>query len=180
MRTGTMLSDCCKSPFRMVRIRRNPHITKLVENSSIQFRVTFRLFCQNFGFIASWQSQLKLVERFKLLGKTFSKGTTSDFPLQFTFVWGMQDIFGVKGLRFSGFADLWGENVVAFAEDPNSEKFLKKAKFQFLSEPQLWYNIGRHFGVDNLNIGGEVEFSYNFAGYDGFYVRPCIGTKWVF
>jgi hypothetical protein len=117
---------------------------------------------------------------FKILGKTFSKGTTSDFPLQFTFVWGMQDIFGVKGLRFSGFADIWGENVVAFAEDPASDKFLKSAKFQFLSEPQLWYNIGRHFGVDNLNIGGEVEFSYNFAGYDGFHVRPCIGTKWVF
>ncbi len=117
---------------------------------------------------------------FKILGKTFSKGTTSDFPLQFTFVWGMQDIFGVKGLRFSGFADIWGENVVAFAEDPTSDKFLKSAKFQFLSEPQLWYNIGRHFGVDNLNIGGEVEFSYNFAGYDGFHVRPCIGTKWVF
>ena len=32
----------------------------------------------------------------------------------------------------------------------------------------------------NFNIGSEVEFSYNFAGYDGFKVRPCIGTKWVF
>ena len=117
---------------------------------------------------------------FKLLYKTFSKGTTSDLPLQFTFVWGMQDIFGVKGLRFSGFADFWGENVVAFAEDPESDKYLKEGHFVFLSEPQIWYNIGQHFGCKNFNIGSEVEFSYNFAGYDGFKVRPCIGTKWVF
>ena len=117
---------------------------------------------------------------FKLLYKTFSKGTTSDLPLQFTFVWGMQDIFGVKGLRFSGFADFWGEDVVAFAEDPESDKYLKEGHFVFLSEPQIWYNIGQHFGCKNFNIGGEVEFSYNFAGYDGFKVRPCIGTKWVF
>ena len=117
---------------------------------------------------------------FKLLGKTFSRGASSDIPVQFTFVWGMQDIFGVKGLRFSGFADIWGENVVAFAEDPASDKFLKEAKFVFISEPQLWYNIGSLFGVPNLNIGGEVELSWNFAGYDGFYARPCIGTKWVF
>jgi hypothetical protein len=56
----------------------------------------------------------------------------------------------------------------------------KPRKFVFISEPQLWYCIGQHFGVPNLNIGGEVELSCNFAGYDGFYARPCIGTKWVF
>jgi hypothetical protein len=92
----------------------------------------------------------------------------------------MQDIFGVKGLRFSGFADFWGEDVVAFAEDPNSDKFLKEGHFVFLSEPQLWYNIGQHFGCKNFNIGGAVAFSSNLAGSDGFHVRPCIGTKWVF
>lgn len=117
---------------------------------------------------------------FKLLGKTFSRGAKSDLPVQFTFVWGMQDIFGVKGLRFSGFADIWGEKVVAFAEDPTSDKFLKERNFVFISEPQLWYNVGQHFGCPNLHIGTEVELSCNFAGYDGFYVRPCLGTKWVF
>ncbi|MBQ6578442.1 MAG: DUF5020 family protein [Bacteroidales bacterium] len=114
---------------------------------------------------------------FKLLFKTFSKGTTSNVPLQFTFVWGMQDIFGVEGLRFSGFCDLWGENVVNFAEDITR---FKEDKFVFLSEPQLWYNLGRHFGCDNFHIGTEVELSVNFAGYHGFYARPCLGTKWVF
>ena len=112
---------------------------------------------------------------FKLLGKTFSRGAKSDLPLQFTFVWGMQDLFGLKGLRFSGFADIWGENVINFMEGAD-----KPRKFVFISEPQLWYNIGSLFGVPNLNIGGEVELSWNFAGYDGFYARPCIGTKWVF
>ncbi len=112
---------------------------------------------------------------FKLLYKTFSNGATSDIPLQFTFVWGMQDLFGLKGLRFSGFADIWGENVINFMEGAD-----KPRKFVFISEPQLWYNIGSLFGVPNLNIGGEVELSWNFAGYDGFYARPCIGTKWVF
>ena len=117
---------------------------------------------------------------FKVLYKTFSKGTKSDLPMQFTFVWGLQDLFGVKGLRFSGFADFWGETAYAFAEEAASENYLKESKFTFLSEPQLWYNIGRHIGVDNFHIGGEVELSYNFAGYYGFAVRPCIGTKWVF
>ena len=118
---------------------------------------------------------------FKLLGKTFSRGAKSDLPLQFTFVWGMQDIFGVQGLRFNGFADVWGENVVNFAEcnwaDPDS---VKERKFVFISEPQLWYNVGQHFGCPNLHIGTEIELSCNFAGYDGFKVRPCLGTKWVF
>ena len=117
---------------------------------------------------------------FKLLGKTYSRGVTSDIPVQFTFVWGMQDLFGVKGLRFSGFADIWGENVVAFAEDPTSDKFLKEGKFVFISEPQLWYNVGQFFGCENLSIGTEVELSFNFAGYSGFRACPCLGTKWVF
>jgi len=117
---------------------------------------------------------------FKLLGKTFSKGVTSDIPVQFTFVWGMQDVLGVKGLRFNGFADIWGENCVAWAEDVLSENFGKETKFVFISEPQLWYNIGQHFGIPNLHIGTEVELSMNFAGYYGFYARPCFGTKWVF
>ena len=91
----------------------------------------------------------------------------------------MQDLFGLKGLRFSGFADIWGENVVNFAEESIPANYIAR-KFVFISEPQLWYNIGQHIGVPNFHIGGEVELSMNFAGYDGFYARPCIGTKWVF
>ena len=99
----------------------------------------------------------------KVLYKHFV-GLQSNVPVQFTTVWGCQDLFGLTGVRFSGFLDIWceGSKVVA------------------LSEPQLWYNIGSLFGCPNLNIGSEVEFSYNFAGMQGFQVMPCLGTKWVF
>ena len=93
----------------------------------------------------------------KALFKKF-KNLDQKVPLQFTAVWGLQDLFGVTGLRFSGFADVWWES-----------------KCVFLSEPQIWYQFGEHF-----NLGGEIELSCNFAGYDGFACRPCIGTKWVF
>ncbi|MBQ3723257.1 MAG: DUF5020 family protein [Bacteroidales bacterium] len=95
---------------------------------------------------------------FKLLYKQFV-GLPSKVPFQFTTVWGSQDVFGIKGFRFSGFLDVWCEyeHVVV------------------LSEPQLWFGFGDHF-----NIGGEVEFSYNFAGMEGFNVMPCLGWKWVF
>lgn len=104
----------------------------------------------------------------KVLYKHFL-GLKSNVPMQFTAVWGLQDLFSLTGVRFSGFVDVWceGDKVVV------------------LSEPQLWYNIGHLFGVDNFNIGGEVELSYNFAGLEAstgkaFNVLPCLGAKWVF
>jgi len=93
----------------------------------------------------------------KVLYKKF-KNLDQKAPVQFTAVWGLQDLFGLKGLRFSGFADVWWEG-----------------KCVFLSEPQLWYGFGEHF-----NIGGEIELSSNFAGAEGFKCRPCLGFKWNF
>ena len=115
---------------------------------------------------------------FKALVKKITY-TTQKAPLQFTFVWGMQDIFGVKGLRFSGFADFWWEDHHLYA-DHNGTILPEHAHTVFISEPQLWYNIGQHFGCDNLNIGGEVELSYDFGTSKGFWARPCAGLKWVF
>ena len=87
---------------------------------------------------------------------------TADVPLQFTAVWGLDNLFGVRGLSFCGFADFWWTTT-------------------FLTEPQLWYQVGRHFNCDNLNIGGEIEIAHNFAGADlGWTVRPCLGIKWGF
>ena len=137
---------------------------------------------QNFLFGANYllhNADYSNTFTFELMYKTFSGNTSSDMPVQFTFVWGMQDLFGVGGLRFSGFADLWGENTSYWYGDAEPLK-AEAGKFIFLSEPQLWYNVGRHFGVDNLNIGTELELSYNFAGCSGFHFRPCLGTKWVF
>ena len=115
---------------------------------------------------------------FKVLYKKIAR-TTQQVPLQFTFVWGFQDLFGLKGLRFSGFADFWWEDHTLLSDHAGAILPIT-AHTVFISEPQLWYNIGQHFGCPNLHIGTEVELSLNFAGYDGFYARPCIGTKWVF
>ncbi len=110
----------------------------------------------------------------------------SEIPVQLTAVWVMQDLFDVKGLRFSGFADFWWEdhNVCPYVSDKSAGyrdwAKVETAHFVFLAEPQLWYNIGQSFGVDNLHIGTEIELSYNFGTGKGFFIRPCLGTKWVF
>ena len=152
----------------------------------------------------------------KLLGKYIDyAGAVSEMtgkkrqslvPLQFTLVWGMQDLFNVKGLRFSGFADFWFENHTvyrSFLSDKEAEEWHHRIEEQyingngfehesrensmtwdsdivFISEPQLWYNVGQHFNVPNLNVGGEVELSFDFGATMGFRARPCLGVKWVF
>lgn|SRR5574344_166387 len=103
----------------------------------------------------------------------------SKVPMQFTMVWGLQDIFGVKGLRFNGFADFWWEEHTLYKD--NAGTILPEtANTVFISEPQIWYNVGSLFGCGNLNVGSEIELSYNFATSKGFWCRPCLGTKWVF
>lgn len=121
-----------------------------------------------------YRNTLTVYAMYKTIAKTEQK-----VPLQFSIVWGMQDLFNVKGLRFNGFADFWwqenawiGENLIPFTTG-----------YVFITEPQLWYSVGQFFNCDNLNIGGEVEFSYNFGGLSQgkkFYVNPCLGVKWVF
>ncbi len=121
----------------------------------------------------------------------------SKLPLQFTAVWGMNDLFGVKGLVFSGFADFWWENQVLANPEWNKLTLVQQALAAiqgtptptvnttgvFITEPQLWYNIGQHFHCDNLFIGGEVEISSNFIGATnekGWKVNPSAGIKWNF
>ena len=111
----------------------------------------------------------------------------SDVPLQFTIVWNCQNLFGAKGLTFSGFADYWWENY-QWVDPTTGEASVTHGVF--ISEPQLWYCIGQFFGCNNLNIGGEVEFAYNFAGgwrsdlefhkNKGLTVAPACGIKWNF
>lgn len=126
----------------------------------------------------------------KVLGKYIAYDKNADgsrphskVPMQFTAVWGMQDLFNVKGLRFSGFADFWWQNHSVCPVDKNGNRKWAEAKTSdvvFISEPQLWYAVGQHFGVDNLNVGTEIELSYDFGSGSGFWCRPCLGVKWVF
>ncbi len=104
------------------------------------------------------------------------KDTDSNAPLQFTIVWAMNDLFGLKGLKFDGFADFWWEDHTTFNDNGDASQ----ASTVFISEPQLWYNIGRHLNIDNLNIGTEIELSANFGSTNGFKCRPCLGVKWDF
>ena len=137
---------------------------------------------QNFLFGANYfmhNADFSNTFTFELMYKTFNGSASSNVPLQFTFVWGMNNIFGVQGLNFSGFADIWGENTSYWYADPADDQ-ADEGHFIFISEPQLWYNVGNLFGCENLFVGTEVELSYNFAGNSGFYCRPCLGTKWVF
>ncbi|MBO4768432.1 MAG: DUF5020 family protein [Bacteroidales bacterium] len=108
---------------------------------------------------------------------------SSEYPFKLTGVWTLNDLFGLKGLQFSGFADFWGndQNILYEATDLRAGGGKRyDMRFSILSEPQLWYRIGSLFGCDNLNIGGEVELTYNFANTPGFFCRPCAGIKWDF
>ena len=115
-----------------------------------------------------------------LLYKYYHNSNSSDIPVQFSGVWGMQNLFGVEGLRFSGFLDFWGENNSFYKGlDANNVPQYKDTKFKLLTEPQIWYCVGQFFNCPNFNLGGEVELSYNFRG-EGFVCNPCIGAKWTF
>ena len=107
--------------------------------------------------------------------ETFRGFGEADIPIKFTAVWSMADLFGVKGLTFKGFADLWGNNCTWIQDDLS----VKTTHWTFLTEPQLWMNLGSAFD-GHLDIGGEIEISCNFAGNKGFMVNPCAGLRWTF
>lgn len=120
----------------------------------------------------SFKNTLTLEALYKTIRRTHS-----NIPMQFTAVWTCKDIFGVKGLVFDGFADFWWEN---HNVDYDAEGGPEERHTVFLTEPQLWYNVGQHFGVDNLNVGTEIELTNNFGSTGGFKCRPCLGVKWNF
>ena len=90
-------------------------------------------------------------------------------------------------MNFSGFADFWWEDHSSFLDKDGDPKLDKDGNIDykaehtvFTTEPQLWYNVGQHFGCENLSVGSEVEISHNFGSNAGWMVRPCLGVKWDF
>lgn len=92
-----------------------------------------------------------------------------DASFQLTAVWGLH--FMDRKITFSGFADFWREDNLAFDNNGNATN----TDFVFLAEPQLWYNFTKHFSA-----GSEIEISSNFEANQGFMVNPTLGVKWVF
>lgn len=88
--------------------------------------------------------------------KLFQNADKANYQITGTWYW---NIIADK-LTFMGFADLWSENGL-------SEKTI------FLTEPQFWYHLNKSF-----SLGGEIEISNNFAGFDDFQVRPTVAIKW--
>ena len=121
---------------------------------------------------ASYSNTLNL----KVLYKNIKK-RTSDVPMQLTTVWTCKNVLGLKRLTFDGFADFWWENHDCDFQPDGSSKHKRTV---FITEPQLWYNVGDLFGCENLNVGTEIELSNNFGSTAGFKCRPCLGMKWVF
>ncbi len=114
----------------------------------------------------TYRNTLNLKALYKNIRKTDSK-----VPMQFTAVWTCKDFLGLKRLTFDGFADFWWEDKTIDDKEKHTI---------FISEPQLWYNVGDLFGCENLNVGTEIELSNNFGSKLGFKCRPCLGVKWVF
>ena len=87
---------------------------------------------------------------------------------QLTGVWGIS--FANGWCSFSGFADFWRE-----------ARIWQGTNFIFITEPQLWVNLNKIAGWENipLSVGGEVEVSNNFVA-KGFKVMPALGAKWTF
>lgn len=86
---------------------------------------------------------------------------------QITVVW-FKPFFDGK-LTFTGFLDFWTFTDAADEKD-----------IVLLTEPQLWYNFGKH-----LSVGTEIEISHKFLPPDanGEYsleVNPTLALKWTF
>lgn len=114
--------------------------------------------------------QLQVLYR-HFFGNTFGN-PHQDIPIQLTAVYTLKDLFNVKGLLFSGFADFWWQD--GFVDG-------KETSVVFSAEPQLWYNVGRFFGVDNFHVGGELEVSYNaYSSTQHFTAWPAAGVRWTF
>ncbi|SDO23217.1 protein of unknown function [Prevotella communis] len=113
----------------------------------------------NADFSKTWSVQALYKQFFKSY-----EGTHSYASFQLTGVWGLN--FLDNKMTFSGFIDFW-----------RGEKANNHGCLVILSEPQLWYNVNKHFSV-----GTEVEFSNNFiVNYYNdktFFVNPTLGGKW--
>lgn len=120
---------------------------------------------------------------YKAIPGTTYMGKADPHSFQITGVWGLN--FFDNWLTFSGFIDFWKEarpwQVGKFNAETGTFAKPNGTRFILLSEPQLWVNLNKIPGWDNvhLSLGGEVELSNNFVS-NGFYAIPTFAAKWTF
>ena len=121
------------------------------------------------GHSEDWSKTWSLSFMYKAIPGTFdANGKCQMHNFQITGVWNL-DFFNHR-LSFNGFADFWRE-----------VRVWQGTEFIFIAEPQLWVNLNKLEGWEdiNLSLGTELELSYNFV-QRGFYAMPTIAAKWIF
>ena len=121
------------------------------------------------GHSNDWSKTWSLSAMYKAIpGTVDAKNKKQEHNFQITGVWNLD--FCNHWISFNGFADFWRET-----------RGWQNTEFIMITEPQLWINLKNIKGWEkiNLNVGTEVEFSWNFVG-KGFYTMPTIATKWTF
>ena len=121
------------------------------------------------GHNGDYSKTWSLTAMYKLIPGTVNHAAKRDVHnFQITGVWNIK--FADGWCDFNGFADFWRE-----------ARPWQNTKFIFISEPQLWVNLDKISGWENihLSVGGELELSYNFVKR-GFSAMPALGLKWNF
>ena len=121
------------------------------------------------GHSADYSKTWSLTAAYKAIPGTIGlNGNRQPHNFQITGVWNL-DFFD-HWISFNGFFDVWKE-----------ARPWQGTEFIFMSEPQLWVNLNKVEGWENINLslGAEVELSANFVA-EGFHALPTIGAKWTF
>ena len=121
------------------------------------------------GHTADFSKTWSVTASYKAIpGNIGLNGKKQPHNFQITGVWGIS--FANGWCSFSGFADFWRE-----------ARGWQGTNFIFISEPQLWVNLNKIAGWEdiNLSVGGELEISNNFVE-KGFRAMPALGAKWTF
>ena len=168
-----------KASFLSIQLEYNGGLGTYPTNDNTKLP-TLGTFSVNHAFLGGadffvHSNDYKFLFNFKVLYKKYLYYDQT-VPMQLTFVWTMNDLFGAKGLTFNGFADWWGQNQTL--TDKNGVDH--NTYSVFITEPQIWYSVGQWFGCPQLNIGCEIECSNHFGSTYGFVCNPCVGIKWNF
>ena len=121
------------------------------------------------GHSDDWSKTWSFSAMYKAIPGTLSlMGKKSIHNFQITGVWNM-DFFD-HWLSFNGFVDFWKE-----------ARPWQGTDYIFITEPQLWVNLNKLEGWENINlsVGTEVELSANFVA-KGFHAMPTAALKWTF